>query len=280
MNSVIITEDNARDFEPLIGEGLCLDMDREYFRGRGLNDEDNEDSFVGAMVFELKNVESESDTESEIRFISPDPDLAEELLDEYDFDVSDEDIKLTRIETEEENLVSVLEDLGFSVEKTESKQIIIGMDKLDTIPGINKIRLPKYIVSLGDITDLQYRTMIKTCYVKGHGGVLEDLPYLSKDRFETEISACSLSDGKVDGMLLVKREEEKLLQVVLFVAFGPESKKNLPMMMIHSARKVLETYPPDTKIIIRRRNESVFALTNKLFPDCHGKEVYVGEREE
>ena len=100
MNSVAITEENARDFEPLMGESLCEDMKREFFRGKGLLDDD--ETPVGAMVYELKNSESERDTESEIRFISPDPDTAMELFDEYDFDLSDEDIKLTRIETEEE----------------------------------------------------------------------------------------------------------------------------------------------------------------------------------
>ena len=278
MNSVEITEENARDFESLMGESLCEDMKREFFRGKGLFDDD--ETPVGAMVYELKNSESERDTESEIRFISPDPDTAMELFDEYDFDLSDEDIKLTRIETEEEDLAEVLEDVGFSVEKTESQKLSLGMDRIGAIPGLNKTRLPKYIISLSDISVTQYRTMIKTCYFKGHGGALEDLPYLPKEQFEGDVSACSVADGKVDGMLLVKKLGDNQLQVVLFSAFGPEYKKNLPLMMIYSARKALELYPPDTKVIIGRRNESVAALTARLFPDCHGMEVYVGKREE
>ena len=280
MNSVAITEENARDFEDLMGKRLCEDMGREFFRGLGLTDEDNDDSYVGAMVYELKNTESESDTESEIHFVSPDADIARQLFDEYDFAVSDEDIKLTRFETGDENLVEVLEEMGFSVEKTESRQLVIGMEKLLDLPGLKKLRLPKHIVSLKDISVIQYRTMIKTCYFKGHGGAMQDLPYLAKSWFEEELSACSMSDGKVDGMLLVRETGENILQVVLYAAFGPEYKKNLPLMMIYSAKKALQLYPPETKIIIGRRNETVTALTDRIFPGCHGEEVYVGEREE
>ena len=280
MNSIKLSDENVWDYKPLIGDSLCREMSRVYFRGLGLEDDYDEARFVAAMIYELKNVESENDTESEIRFISPDPELAEKLFDEYDFVVSDEEIRRTRCETEDEKIALLMEDVGFSVEKTESKQITIGSDKLSSLSGINKIRLPKHIVSLKDISVTQYRTMIKTCYFKGLGGALDDLPYMSMEHFESEISACSLADGKVDGMLLVRRLGEKLLQVVLFAAFGPEYKKNLPLMMICSARKALELYPPDTKIIIYRRNESVERLTDRLFSDCHGEEVYVGVREE
>ena len=61
---------------------------------------------------------------------------------------------------------------------------------------------------------------------------------------------------------------------------GPDYQKNLSLMMVYSARKILELYNDDTKIVIRRHNDMVKKLTDKLFAGNKGDTVLCGSRKE
>ncbi|MBR4513842.1 MAG: hypothetical protein IKO61_03020 [Lachnospiraceae bacterium] len=45
-------------------------------------------------------------------------------------------------------------------------------------------------------------------------------------------------------------------------------------------RSAAAEYGPDTKILIRRHNQAVKALSDKLFPDKKGKMALFGKRKE
>ena len=100
------------------------------------------------------------------------------------------------------------------------------------------------------------------------------------DWFEQEISAVSLSDGKLDGILLLHRTKENEIMTVLYTAGGPEYVKNLSYLMGYAAKKTAELYPKDTGIVIHRHNTYVKKLTDKLLSGYQGNMVYSGERSE
>ena len=87
-------------------------------------------------------------------------------------------------------------------------------------------------------------------------------------------------DEKIDGVMLIRKLPSQTLVPCLFTAFGIDFQKNLLFILGNSAKRVVETYPEETKVVIRRRNTSVKQLTDKLFPGKKGEEVYVGRRTE
>ena len=109
---------------------------------------------------------------------------------------------------------------------------------------------------------------------------MEDLGYLPMSWFECNVSSCSMADDKVDGVLLIRRLPSQTLEPCLFTAFGIDYQKNLGIIMLSSVQKVVEQYPEDTKVVIRRHSKDVKKLTDKLFPGKKGEEVYIGKRAE
>jgi hypothetical protein len=280
MRSIEIDEDNAEDFSDYIDEDMIDNMDRTFFRGIGVTDDD--DTPLGALVFELKNSESEEDTTSRIHSFKAENDGAKKLiLSEYEKLISEEDVVESFYELADEETAKLLKAGGFSFETSESADIVVGMPDIRRVAeSVKSSRLPSFIGDLSGISILQYRSCIKNCLFKGHHGLLEDLAYLPKNWFEQNVSACSLSDEAVDGVLLLKKAPSGMLSVLLYTAFGPDFQKSLAPMMIYTARKIVELYPDDTKVLIRRHNDMVRKLTDKVFANSRGENVYKGKRKE
>ena len=280
MRSIEIDEDNAEDFSGYIDEDMIDNMDRTFFRGIGATDDD--DTPLGALVFELKNSESEEDTTSRIHSFKAENDGAKELiLSEYEKLISEEDVTESFYELADEETAKLLKAGGFSFDTSESADIVVNMSDIRRVAeSVKSSRLPSFIGSLSAISILQYRSCIKNCLFKERYGLLEDLAYLPKNWFEQNVSACSLSDEEVNGVLLLKKAPSGMLSVLLYTAFGPDFQKDLALMMIYTARKILELYPDDTKVLIRRHNDMVRKLTDKVFANSRGENVYKGKRKE
>ena len=280
MRPIEIDEDNAEDFSDYIDEDMIDNMDRTFFRGIGVADDD--DTPLGALVFELKNSESEEDTTSRIHSFKAENDEAKELiLSEYEKLISEEDVAESFYELADEETAKLLKDSGFSFDTSESADIVVNMSDIRRVAeSVKSSRLPSFIGSLSAISILQYRSCIKNCLFKERYGLLEDLAYLPKNWLEQNVSACSLSDEEVNGVLLLKKAPSGMLSVLLYTAFGPDFQKDLALMMIYTARKILELYPDDTKVLIRRHNDMVRKLTDKVFANSRGETVYKGKRKE
>ena len=280
MRPIEIDEDNAEDFSDYIDEDMIDNMDRTFFRGIGVADDD--DMPLGALVFELINSESEEDTLSRIHSFKVENDEAKELiLSEYEKLISEEDVAESFYELADEEMAMLLKDSGFSFDTSESADIVVNMSDIRRVAeSVKSSRLPSFIGSLSAISIFQYRSCIKNCLFKGRYGLLEDLAYLPKNWFEQNVSACSLSDKAVDGVLLLKKAPSGMLSVLLYTAFGPDFQKSLALMMIYTARKILELYPDDTKLLICRHNDMVKKLTDKVFANSRGETVYKGKRKE
>lgn len=280
MRPIEIDEDNAEDFSDYIDEDMIDNMDRTFFRGIGVADDD--DMPLGALVFELINSESEEDTLSRIHSFKVENDEAKELiLSEYEKLISEEDVAESFYELADEETAMLLKDSGFSFDTSESVDIVVNMlDIRRVAESVKSSRLPSFIGSLSAISIFQYRSCIKNCLFKGRYGLLEDLAYLPKNWFEQNVSACSLSDEAVDGVLLLKKAPSGMLSVLLYTAFGPDFQKSLALMMIYTARKILELYTDDTKLLICRHNDMVRKLTDKVFANSRGETVYKGKRKE
>ena len=279
MEFLEITEENAEEFSGFLDETMAENLGRVFYRGIGALDDAG--NVRGAMVYELKNAETNDDTISRIHIFGGDDSTTKEtLMKEYLSAVENNGVTESFYETEDDAMSRDLKDNGFSYEGSEGLDITVSMDELKGIRSLTKGKLPSHIVNLSDVSTLQYRGFIKKCLDNGSCGLVEDLVYLSMDYFEEEISSCSVTDGAMDGALLIKKAPSGVLYVLLYTAFGDEAQKNLALLMTYTTKKILEKYPEETEIVIRRHNAAVKNLTDRLFPGVKGKTVYKGSRNE
>ena len=278
MGTVEITGENAEEFAGLISEDLCEDLSRAFFRGIGVVDENEKP--LGAFVYELKNYESEDNTTSMIRLVKGEStEVTRALCDSYLTSAEEDEVTKSFYETTDETEADALHDAGFSKQPAESRKVTIFASDLKDLPIKTNIRIPDHIQSLGELSVVQYRNGIKNFLFKGLKGSLEDLAYLPLGWFEKEVSSCSVTDGKVDGLLLVRKTPSGELHALLYAAYGPDYVRTLPYLLLYSVQKLQELYPPDTKIVINRHTKEVAALTAKLTGGRKGEAVFAGSRE-
>lgn len=280
MEIVQITEENMESFLPLLGEDLTEDLKRVYFGGIGVIDDD--ENPLGAWIYELLNAESCADIEGRICFSQYEKEEIFDLLRQYftENTIEEEGIGTSSYVLKEEASAKKFAESGFSMEKKEGEALRITLGEMTSLPIAAKKKLPDYVSSVENLTLQQFRNAVKAILFKGHKGVMEDIAYLPMNWFDTDVSACIISEDKVPGMFLVRRTPSGTLIPALLFAYGPEFKKNLLLMLNYSIHKALEMYPPETNALIIRKDAGTKALSGKLFPDRSGDEVYFGTNRE
>ena len=280
MEAFEISEDNLDSFLRMLGEDLSDDLRRLYYRGIGVTDEDG--TAIGAMVCELTNVDDELSKGSRICFLeSANREVFDSLHDFYRNNTVEEDeVHESAYELDAEEMAKSLADVGFTCEKKESESIVLTLDQLSQSKLAAAKKVPSYVRSIDSLSILQFRDTVKQILFRGHNGILEDMAYLSMKWFDVQVSSCIVSDDLVTGLFLVRRTPSGVMIPVLFYAFGLDSRKNLLYMLEYSVKKAIASYPPDTPVMIMRRNSTIRALTDHLFPGCSGDQIYYGNRKE
>ena len=280
MELIEITEENADDFSDLIDSDVRCHLERCFFYGIGVADDEGNPN--GALVYELLNYDSDEDTKSRIHsFVAKDDETVNLIMSRYDEAVHSMGVTESCFETDDEKTDGYLVSCGFTSKRAESPDIELTVGELKKMVGLmSGKKTPPYIKSMSDVSLMQYRTFLKNCLIKGRFGLLEDLGYLPMAWFECEVSTCSIADDKMDGAFLICKQPSQTLTPCLFTAFGIDYQKNLGILMLSAAQKVVENYPEENRVVIRRHNASVRKLTDKFFPNKSGNEVYIGSRKE
>ncbi len=280
MKAFEISEDNLEEFEDLLGEDRIEDMDRMFYRGYGTRDADG--NINGAMIYEVKGLDDDDkDTSSQILFIKAEDEEAYAGLHEiYKEDgVKEDEITDTFYEFEDEGMASSCEKEGFTKGSKESDIVRITLSDASKFDFINKFKkIPDYIVSLSELSVSQFRAAIKNCEFNGQHGILEDLSYLPMGWFDGDLSSCTITDGEVNGVFLIRRTPSGVIIPVLLFATGTDSVKNLALMITHSVKEAEELFDPDITIEIHRTRKASAALIKKLIPDIKGEVAFFGER--
>ena len=277
MNIIESTKENADDFSELLSPDLAEDMKRQFYRGYGAVDESG--GVHGAIIYELFGVDLGGDVTSRIRLLEGDSqDTRDELKKAYTDGVAEKSISQSYYETPDVVMADDLVSIGFSKKEGEGRELVITLADVAKIPIDTGVKLPSYIVSLGDVSVIQYRNFVKKAILKGTKGSVDDLAYLSRNWFEKDVSSCSVTDSKIDGVFLFRKTPSGVLQAKLYVAYGPEYVRNLGYMMVKTIQSGLEHYPPDTKISIERHSKEVVAMTKRLLAASKGEDVFLGSK--
>ena len=279
MNIKEIMEDNIEEYSSIISEDVAENMERMYYRGLACHDDDG--GVQSAMIWELRSVEKDGDTEACIESVYAD-DLGslEDLLKEYHDQAVDEEVvrSFFEITALDKEVGDALGGLGFDISSVEGSDVMLTVSELAAIPLMKK-KPPSYIKSIAELDIKSYHQGIMKILFKNDVSAMEDLSYIPKNWFEQDVSCYVITDNKVNGFLLVHKFPSGILRPVLYCATGPDSVKDLAYMMIYSIGRAAEKHP-DSKVLIRRRNDKVKAMVNKLFPGKKGEPAMSGKREE
>ncbi len=277
-----IGQENMGTYAAFMGEDLSEDMQRAFYRGYGVVDEERAPQ--GIMVYELLNAEqTDGYIMGRILMLKANSREAYALIhSKYSEEaVDDEEICESFYWLEDESSADSCEKAGFSKELKEDEYVSLTLKEASENPMLSRIRkLPGYIRSLKDISSSQYRLAIRNCLFKGVKGELEDLGYLKQEWFDNDISACTITDNEVSGLFLIRTTASGIVEPVLLHADGPDSERNLAMMTVYSIRQAMETRKPESVIRVRRSKQATVTLVDRLFPGLKGKKLFFGVRKE
>ena len=275
-----ITEDNAHFYNSVIPPEYIYEVGREYIRGL-VGEGTGPDDVLAAIMWELKNVEDlERVTEAEITwFYASDAMLGEELLKAFEDSTMKSGVKRSYFEFANLNSQekTALQAYSFSLKNTESRSLYV------TVKELSNVKLPRHraganIVPVSEISQRQYKAGIMNCVYQRRYGLLDDLPFLPKSRFDPNISCCCLMDGDVTGFLLVHQLGSGIHIPELFFATEPDASINLLSMLRFSIDAAVNTLDLHEMIQIKRVDDAIMQLSAKLFPAKKGNTVFCGEK--
>ncbi|MCR5032299.1 MAG: hypothetical protein K6A92_05495, partial [Lachnospiraceae bacterium] len=280
-----ITRENLEEFRKELPPDVLQNMERPFYRGlavKGGKDIPSDAPPEALLVWELKNMDSDEDTEAEILYFAAKQDAnGQEILREYTHEIADLEIsrsffELTDLEKENE---ATLTKEGFAIEHGEGRDLIL---EIGTLSGISLLQKKPFsnTKKLGDLTRRQFKRAITNCLFHDRKGLMEDIAFIPMNWYDRDISSCSVMDGVADGLLLVHKTPSGRLCIDLLFSSGAEYRADMVSMMRYSLKEAREKYGDETEVIIRRHTEQTRALAEKLFPGYRGEEKILGERRE
>ena len=281
MSITQITEENASKYTDYIPAETISDLSRSCCRGMAL-EAVGSDEPDATMVWMLKNLEDDNNpTRAQIIwfgvFSEEDPGA---LFDAFFESIKSEGAVNAFFEFEdlEPSEKSYFEKAGFNLGEAESRDICVTVGDMGGL-GLGQKDPPPYIKSLSSIGIKEFRAGVMASVFHGRYGLLDDLPFLPMGRYEPEISSCVITDGKVDGLLLVHKTLSEKFIVELLFAMKPDADLKLIKMMRRSVRAAVASCNKDDIVILRRHNQMSADLVKKLFPDKTGVIVMRGEKD-
>ena len=75
--------------------------------------------------------------------------------------------------------------------------------------------------------------------------------------YDTGISSCIVRDGHVEGMLLMRREDEHRIMPVLLFAAGDDVRRDIKELTAFTLEHALRSYTPDTLVAVPYVNDRI-----------------------
>ncbi len=286
MNTVTIEKENLSLYEALIPKVIAEDIGRKYYRAFGIFNDDEVP--VGACVYKLIHLENANHpTQARLDHLIVDPrergkGYGKALMEEFNTGILSEGAKSSFFELpvkENEKTAEFLKKYGYALEEKEGDLVRVTIEDIMKSPLAAKARIPDIIGDIGEVPMRKVKKGIMNSVFSGND-IEEDLPNLPLFWFQSQLSAFTMKDEKVTGLFLIHQSDENIFEPMLLFALEPDAKKDLLNMVRFSAQKVMELCPPESYILINRRNNSIRKLVGGLFPWVKGEPVYRGKREE
>jgi len=283
MEIVELTEDNIQEYVSEIGEDVAENISRIFYRGI-IAVSDDRKNMGGGIIWQYHNLTDEKDTESIIEWIRiQDIDAAGALFDAYSEHIAKDKAVRTHVVIpvkDSSREQQALKDAGFKIRLTEGDNIIVSLSELFELPIMKSRNVPDYIHPLNTLVSRRFRRGVQQCIAIGQKGLCEDLEYLPMTWFDPDISFFAEKDGKFCGFLLFHKMPSGMIAIQVMTGIGKDFQQTILGMIRKYIITMEENYPPDTKILMNRRNQASLKLAEKLLPRGFGIPVYAGAREE
>ena len=253
---------------------------RPFFRGIAVENEEGEAS--SWMVYELENMDDDTDRRAQIHWMDiGDDESGDTLMAEFAGECENDEALSSIYECpgDREDIEKVLAGAGFSIAGRESSDLIVTVGEMGKL-GFAMKKTPEFVLGLGDISERQFKRGVGNCILNNRKGLLQDMAFLPMEWFEQDVSSIVLTDERVSGMLLVHQMASRQLMVDLLFSSSGDSRMDLLRLMQHSIQAAVAKYPPDTRVILRRHDKSVHGIASKIFPGKTGDKVFYSERKE
>ncbi len=284
MEMIKIDRTNVDEKGSIIPPDVAENIGRLWFRGLVAQDSSTDKS-AGGIVWEYKNAEEfEEDTEAEIVWAAGESrKVLEELLASYSSQLQDAAAVASTFELPLDQNAPMIEEAfsgdGFEIGNSQSRDIYVTVKDLTGLK-LGKKKSPFYIKALRELDLRQFRDGITDIIFQGRKGLLEDIAWVPLERFEADISSCVVMDDIVRGFFLIHRTVSGMLVAELLFSVDVDRNRTVLELIRFTVRQIIERYPPETRILLRRHNSSVRSLVKKLFPDRKGEVVMTGNRRE
>lgn len=280
-DTIRITAQNLGRFAPYLPPDIARDIIRPFYRGLAvLKDGESEPSAIMAWVYD--ELELDQDSESNILFFNASTkEDGKTLLSEYKEEIDKEDVMRSYfwLPTLSDTDIAVLSEMGFDIDKKESVNHYVTLDELEEAPLL-KNKTAHSVLSLGAVSDRQFRRGVAKCLYMNNEGKSEDMAYLSKGWFDQEVSSCFILDGGVVGMILTHRLASGDYYIDFVRSMGSDPEIETIYLVRYALMKFLEKCKYSPRIVIRLDNEADKRLAKRLFSKLSGEIVNFGEREE
>ncbi len=288
MYTTILDESNIEDYAAYLGEDAAENLERNYFRGLVLLEEDRDDP-VGWIIWELKNLEAKEHVESYIRWFNVgSSDEAGVLLKRYGDMVAadgvEKSIAIIPATKESGLLKDILTECGFDMMLAEGDDVSVALSELLAMPIFQKkFEAPAGLHLLEDMTLRNYRSIIAKLELLGQRGACDDLGFLPMNYFDKSISCYYEEDDDIKGIVLFHAMPSGSIALKVMRAISvsqKEAPKILMRMLIYSIQHAGAYYSEQTQVVVDRHNDAAFLLAEKIFPRGFGRPVYSGSRKE
>ncbi len=271
-----ITQENICEYEELANSNEAENIGRSCYKGLMAYDDD---TAVGCIVWFIIESGEDEYTEEIVFFSASNKDVYSSLLKEHDDRIVENNITSSYIEIPDmpKELREELEEAGFSLKEGEGRDVVVTLGDLKKMK-LPKLSVPQYIRGLERLDELDFWNGVTYTLYHGRKGLLEDMDTLPLSWYNPKISCCILTDGWIEGMLLIHMNSENALMPVLFFCNGRNNQKNLIYMMKYAIYTASHSYPDDTKIVLRRHDDSTRKLISYLLPKKKGVPVVIGRR--
>lgn len=146
------------------------------------------------------------------------------------------------------------------------QDFVCTVQDLKAIDYLQEDEINSQIASIGSL-DLQqfYRCLKIQLSIRVCDWYELDLKKRPITWYEPDVSCCIKKGEDVQGLFLVHRDPSGQLWTEYLSAVLETTDPLLPEMLRYSTKKLIELYPPDTQIVIRRHDANIAAIVSRLF---------------
>lgn len=131
--------------------------------------------------------------------------------------------------------------------------------------SIMKIGSSKNIKRVEELSIYQFKRGLDNSAFGKRYTQLQNIEKLPITWFEIQSSCCVLIDNEVNGLVLVRKQSEEELEIVLIYSASEIEKLDTIRMIKMSLESIYNNYEPNTELVIRYSSPEEEQLINKIF---------------